>query len=92
MTPTDESSSQQATVVPVEALARRDGRRGVFLIETEEKRARFVPVTLGVIDNELAEVVEPPLSGLVATMGQHLLEDGCAVTVESPDPPGGEGR
>ncbi|NIQ37914.1 MAG: efflux RND transporter periplasmic adaptor subunit [Proteobacteria bacterium] len=70
---------KNATVVPLNALVKRNGQQGVFLADTENMRARFVPVTLGITDRELAEVVEPSLSGLVVTLGHHLLEDGSVI-------------
>ena len=70
---------ENTTVVPVAALARRDGRHGVFLVDRDNMKARFVPVTRGITEGELVEVVEPPLSGSVVTMGHHLLEDGAAI-------------
>ena len=77
---------ENATVVPLSALAKRNGRQGVFSVDKQNLKARFIPVTLGIINGELAEVVRPSLSGLVVTLGHHLLEDGSAVilpTVES---------
>ncbi len=73
------ASRAEATVVPVAALAKRDDRRGVFVVDEAESIARFVPVELGIIERELAEVLKPELSGLVVTVGQHLLEDGSKV-------------
>ena len=35
-------------------------------------------ITLGIISEDKAEVIQPALSGLVVTLGQHLLEDGSA--------------
>ena len=77
-----------ATVVPVSALARRNGRTGVFLADTGEEKARFVPVVTGISEGGLAEVVEPELSGLVVTMGHHLLEDGAAIRLPAELPEG----
>jgi multidrug efflux pump subunit AcrA (membrane-fusion protein) len=76
-----------ATVVPVDALTRRDGRRGVFLVDTVKTTVSFVPVTVGIVEGERAEVLEPELSGLVVTLGQHLLENGSPVIL-----PGGANR
>ncbi|MFC1534040.1 efflux RND transporter periplasmic adaptor subunit, partial [Thermodesulfobacteriota bacterium] len=93
-----------ATVVPLTALIKREGRQGIFLADPQESKTRFVPVTLGIVDSELAEVVKPPLAGLVVTLGQHLLRDGSAVvlpgagpdsksgTMRDAGPPGREGR
>jgi len=70
-----------ATVVPFTALARREGREGVFLADLTEKKAHFVPVTVGIVSGEQAEVTAPPLSGMVVTLGQHLLTDGSTIAV-----------
>ncbi len=70
---------KDVTTVPLTSLARRNGQQGVFLVDPEKKTARFVPVELGITDINSAEVVSPPLTGLVVTLGHHLLEDGSAV-------------
>jgi RND family efflux transporter MFP subunit len=75
------ASRKEATVVPVSALIRRDGQQGVFVADLEEKRAHFVPVTLGIMEGGMAEVAEPHLDGWVVTLGQHLLEDGSAIVI-----------
>ena len=75
-----------ATVVPVSALVKREVQQGVFMADTQYMKAHFVPVTLGIINDELAEVVKPPLSGSVVTLGQHLLEDGSAITLPDTKP------
>ena len=68
-----------ATVIPLSALVNRNGRQGVFLAELQEMKAHFVPVTLGIVNGGLAEVLNPPLSGQIVTLGQHLLEDGTGI-------------
>ncbi|GAB4390234.1 MAG: efflux RND transporter periplasmic adaptor subunit [Thermodesulfovibrionales bacterium] len=70
-----------STVVPVRALASRGGRQGVFLADLEKKKAGFVPLTVGVISGDVAEVLEPRIEGWVVTLGQHLLDDGSSITV-----------
>ena len=70
-----------ATVVPFSALARRNGQQGVFLVEPQDMKARFVPVETGIVTGELAEIIQPPLGGLVVTLGHHLLEDGSTVVL-----------
>jgi RND family efflux transporter MFP subunit len=69
------------TLVPLSALAKRGDQQGVFLADTQTMKARFVPVTLGLVNGKLAEIVKPSLSGSVVTLGHHLLEDGSAITV-----------
>jgi RND family efflux transporter MFP subunit len=98
---------ENATVVPVSALVKRDGREGVFVVEEDTgaeagpvHRARFVPIRTGIVDGGLAEVLEPELSGVVVTLGQHLIEDGAPVILPESDrpaspsaaPPGGHRR
>lgn len=78
------ASHEQATLVPISALVRREGKEGVFVVENAgpqkpSLRARFVPITTGIVSGEVVEVVEPALSGMVVTLGNHLLEDGAKV-------------
>lgn len=71
------ATHEEATVVPVSSVVKRDNRQGVFLADMENKVAQFVPVELGISTSELAEIVEPStFSGYVVTLGQHLLADG----------------
>ncbi len=66
---------EDAVVVPLSALLRRNGVQGVFLADTRNMRARFVPVQPGIISRTEAEILEPDIEGLVITLGHHLLED-----------------
>ena len=68
------------TVVPLAALTKRNNQQGVFLADTQNMKVRFIPVTLGIVNAGLAEVVNPSLSGSVVTLGHHLLEDGSSIT------------
>lgn len=70
---------ENATVVPVAALVKRNEKQGVFMADLQAMKANFVPVTVGAIDSNLAQIIEPPLSGTVVTLGQYLLEDGTAI-------------
>jgi RND family efflux transporter MFP subunit len=70
-----------ATVVPVNALIKSNGLRSVYLADTEKMRAKLIPVEVGIISGDTAEIVKPAISGLVVTVGQHLLEDGSAITL-----------
>jgi RND family efflux transporter MFP subunit len=70
-----------ATLIPFTALVRREGKEGIFIADLSNLKARFVPVTTGIINGELVEVIEPKISGLVVTMGNHLLEDSSDITL-----------
>lgn len=68
-----------ATVVPRTALVYRDDRQGVFCVDEAKSLAHFLPVKVGIVEGELAEILEPALNGRVVTLGQHLLEDGAPI-------------
>ena len=72
---------ENVTQVPLTALVRRNGKEGVFIADTANLKARFVAVTTGIINGELAEISKPQISGIVITMGNHLLEDGSGITL-----------
>lgn len=80
------ASHDNATLVPLAALVRRNGKQGVFIIDQENLKARFVPVTIGIINDESVEILEPEISGLVATLGNHLLEDGADIILPDKKP------
>ncbi len=69
------------TLVPFAALVRREGREGIFIADVSALKAHFVPVTTGIINGELAEVIEPQVTGLAVTLGNHLLEDGSDIII-----------
>ncbi|MDP2645286.1 MAG: efflux RND transporter periplasmic adaptor subunit [Desulfobacterales bacterium] len=81
-----------ATVIPIESLTKRDGKEGIFVVDDQQETARFLPVTTGIVDGNRIEILAPALSGSVITLGQHLLEDGAAIIVpadkeKKPAPP-----
>ena len=78
---------ENATLVPLPALVKRDNKDGVFIADTKNLKARFVPVTTGIINGEIVEITEPEISGRVITMGNHLLENGSDITLPNIEPP-----
>ena len=70
---------KNASIVPVAALVKRKGIQGVFLVDSQKQKARFVPVTVGIVNGFQAEVLNPPITGSVVTLGHHLLEDGSSI-------------
>jgi len=80
------AARDQATVVPPAALARRDGKSGIFLADTDALRAKFVPVTTGIVDSRWVEITDPAITGNVVTLGHHLLEDGAAIILPGSRP------
>jgi len=72
---------ENATLVPLPALVRRNDQEGIFIADPQHLKARFIPVTTGIISDEMVEVIEPVISGLTITLGNHLLEDGSNITM-----------
>lgn len=72
---------REATLVPSDAVVRRNEKLGVFLADLEAKKARFVAVELGIVEGERTEILKPALSGSVVVLGQHLLEDGSGIVL-----------
>lgn len=70
-----------ATVVPLNALMKNNGQKSVFLADMENMRVKRIPVEVGIIEGDMAEVLEPAIAGYVVTVGQHLLEDGSEITL-----------
>ena len=81
-----------ATVVPVAALVKRNGLQGVFVVDPQEQKARFIPVTVGIVNGIQAEVLNPVITGAVVTLGHHLLEDGNPIILPNKKPTDGKQR
>lgn len=71
---------EDTTIIPNSSLVNRNSQQGVFLADMENKKAKFVPVKVGIVAGEKAEILEPShLSGFVVVLGHHLLEDGAGI-------------
>jgi len=79
---------EDVTIIPAVALVGRNGQQGTFLVDLDALTVRFIPVTVGVVNSNEAEIIEPQHSGNVVTMGHHLLEDGSAITLPGRSEPG----
>ncbi|MFA4986012.1 MAG: efflux RND transporter periplasmic adaptor subunit [Candidatus Brocadiia bacterium] len=78
------SERRDVQVVPIAALVSRDGSRGIFVVAEEGKKARFVPLQLGISNNEVIEVISPAVTEQFVVIGQHLLFDGIGIKVVKP--------
>lgn len=70
-----------AQVVPAQAVVKRDGKDGVYVVNKEESIANYVQVELGISTADKCEILSPRIEGPVVTIGQHLLEDGSGVVL-----------
>jgi RND family efflux transporter MFP subunit len=69
------SQRNNITIVPYNALAKRNEEQGIFLVNMENKSARFIPIETGIIEKGQVEIIKPAdLSGYVVEMGHYLLE------------------
>ncbi|MBN2284023.1 MAG: efflux RND transporter periplasmic adaptor subunit [Deltaproteobacteria bacterium] len=72
---------EDAVVVPVDSLVKNGNGWSLYLADLQTMKAVRVPVKVGIINGTAAEIVEPALSGFVIIVGQHLLEDGAAISL-----------
>ena len=72
---------ENATLIPLPALVKRNDKHGIFIADPKNLKARFVPVTTGISSGDLVEIIEPEISGQAVTIGNHLLEDGSDITI-----------
>lgn len=86
---------ENAKIVPFSSIVSRGNLQGIFLADMENKKAIFIPVKVGIIEGEKAEILEPSdINGYVVTLGQHLLQDGMGIILpekreETPQKKGG---
>jgi len=76
-----------ATLIPLPALVKRDNKEGIFIADVQNHKARFIPVTVGIASGEQLEITAPEISGLAITLGNHLLEDGSDITMPENESP-----
>lgn len=73
-------AAEDATIVPAAAIARREGREGVFVLPPGASGVKWVLVRPGIVsDGRMQLLAEAPLEGDVVVLGQQLLDDGGAV-------------
>ncbi len=70
-----------ATLVPEMAITSRKDQTGVFIVNEKDKTVSWHPVIIGIIDDKHVQVEGDGLSGLVVTIGQHLLENGSVISI-----------
>lgn len=73
---------EETTIVPEQALVRRGGNDGVFVLDAESKTVRWRPVEVGIQQGSKVQVNGDDLGTHVVILGQQLLDDGAAIAVE----------
>ena len=74
-------SDNNATVVPESALVVRDGKSGVFVLNTDQNSVSWQSVRPGIKQDRKMQVFDLQEAASVVTLGQQLLDDGSAVIV-----------
>lgn len=75
------AQEDDATIVPIEALAERNGRTVVFVVNADDSSVRMAPVEVGIQDGNRVQVMGDNIAGRVVTLGQQLIEDNAEVTI-----------
>jgi len=70
---------EKTQIVPSPAVVSRNGESGIFIVDSKNRVARYVSVTVGIVTPQYTEIIDPTLSSLVITLGQHLLDDGSPI-------------
>ncbi|MFH1754687.1 MAG: efflux RND transporter periplasmic adaptor subunit [Candidatus Latescibacterota bacterium] len=73
------AEAESTQIVPSTALVNRSGQTGIFMVAAGEDMVHYFQVDTGIITPERTEILSPSLTGVVVTLGQHLLDDGSPV-------------
>jgi RND family efflux transporter MFP subunit len=72
---------QEATIVPVQALTKRNDRSGVFIVSEDGQSVVWREIKEGIREGDRVQVEGEGLSGRVVTLGQQLVNDGSPITI-----------
>jgi RND family efflux transporter MFP subunit len=68
-------------IVPQQALAKRDGEEGVFVVDASGSKVAWRPVRIGIRQSQRVEIEGKGLEGLVVVLGQQLLDDASRIVI-----------
>ncbi|MEJ2727282.1 MAG: efflux RND transporter periplasmic adaptor subunit [Deltaproteobacteria bacterium] len=71
----------QATIIPEQALTKRDDRNGVFIISENGQSVIWREVKVGIREGKRVQIEGQGLDGRVVTLGQQLVNDGSPITI-----------
>ncbi len=74
-----------ATIVPEQALTKRNDRFGIFIVGDDGQTVAWHEVDVGIRDGDRVQIAGDGLSGRVVTLGQQLVEDGSLITIPADD-------
>jgi RND family efflux transporter MFP subunit len=79
---------EDATIVPIAALTKRNEKTGVFLVDQKGEVAVWREVEVGIREGDRVQVTADGLTGRVVTLGQQLIDDGSPITIPDDAPIG----
>jgi RND family efflux transporter MFP subunit len=71
----------EATIVPEQALTKRDDRSGVFIVSEDGQSVVWREIKEGIREGDRVQVEGEGLSGRVVTLGQQLVNNGSLITI-----------
>ena len=71
----------ETTIVPEQALVKRDGQYGLFVVATDGKSVTWRAVQVGIREGNRVQVLGEDLGKQVVTLGQQLLDDQSAISI-----------
>lgn len=74
-------SQEDILIVPLDAVTRRDGREGLFLVNEEEGQVSWIPIETGLQSTTHIAVSSPDFKGKVVVLGLQFLSDGAPVHI-----------
>jgi RND family efflux transporter MFP subunit len=75
--------SESVPIVPEQALVKRDGKDGVFVVDSSGTQVSWRPVKVGIRQSQRVGIEGQGLAGRVVVLGQQLLDDGSAVAIDN---------
>jgi RND family efflux transporter MFP subunit len=82
----------EATIVPEQALTKRDDRAGVFIVSEDGRSVAWCQVEVGIREGDRVQVEGEGLFGRVVTLGQQLVNDGTLITIHAEENNSAVGR
>lgn len=74
--------AESVSIVPEQALAKRDGQDGVFVVDTEGTKVSWRPVKVGIRQSQRVGIEGEGLEGRVVVLGQQLLDEGSPIAID----------
>ncbi len=76
--------AESVVIVPEQALAKREGQDGVFMVDAQGLQVSWRPVTPGIRHGQRVAIAGKGLEGRVVVLGQQLLDDGSTIVISHP--------